>query len=215
MRRFNPFYTSRINQCRDSFSEMCESTSPNSAVVQFPTISLESEQNVTGMQRVSAKATKTKPSSKNKQLKITVAIIFTLLILVISLSITLIFTLLHNRRGSEVLLRNNTIASSTPDAETGQNYKDYDGDYYYDQDLNTPPQGPIEKAEFIPDTVYTEPGMFYRINPLHFADSNNDGAGDLRGISDFLPYLEYMKVQPLHLLLSVICHLWPRNLRPS
>src|SRR5215467_9238276 len=42
-------------------------------------------------------------------------------------------------------------------------------------------------------------GVLYQIYPRSFADSNDDGIGDLRGVIDHLAYLEWLGVDGLWL----------------
>ena len=123
----------------------------------------------------------------------TVAIIILLVIVVISLSVTLIITLLNSKHKK---LDNSQLISSDFIDENETSTYDYDYDYSDDamhDDLVHENQR-AGNDYIISDVIYSDPGIVYRVNPNIFADSDNDGVGDLNGIREFISYFAFIKV---------------------
>ncbi|HVM01086.1 MAG TPA: maltose alpha-D-glucosyltransferase [Acidimicrobiales bacterium] len=62
------------------------------------------------------------------------------------------------------------------------------------------PGAPLSTAESVADPLWFQRAVFYEVLVRGFYDSNNDGTGDLKGLTEKLDYLEWLGVDCLWLL---------------
>ncbi|MFP5375939.1 MAG: maltose alpha-D-glucosyltransferase [Acidimicrobiia bacterium] len=62
------------------------------------------------------------------------------------------------------------------------------------------PGAPLSTAENVADPLWFQRAVFYEVLVRGFYDSNNDGTGDLKGLTEKLDYLEWLGVDCLWLL---------------
>ena len=120
-----------------------------------------------------------------RHLRLATALVITFLIIIISLLALLLFNILHEKhpRPDE-----KSVTKTGPDLY-GQDYGDY-----FDYDYSKGSSLTYSSYQSANNAFYREPGIVYRINPLQFHDSNQDGVGDLNGIRLFIPYFAFIKV---------------------